>query len=107
MAARNIAYLAKGGDAGGETVEDRLVVPGRPQAVWTAPRIATRHNHGTGCTLSAAIAAGLAKGASMREAVEAGKDFISAALAEADTLRIGQGRGPVHHFHALWPKSRA
>uniref|UniRef100_UPI0003B7604A bifunctional hydroxymethylpyrimidine kinase/phosphomethylpyrimidine kinase n=1 Tax=Novosphingobium sp. B-7 TaxID=1298855 RepID=UPI0003B7604A len=54
MAARGIAYLAKGGDADGPVVEDRLVIPGQPPRLWQAPRIATRHSHGTGCTLSSA-----------------------------------------------------
>jgi hydroxymethylpyrimidine/phosphomethylpyrimidine kinase len=63
MAARGVAYLAKGGDAQGPVVEDRLVVPGAPPRLWHAPRIATRHSHGTGCTLSSAIATELGRGA--------------------------------------------
>ena len=100
------AVLVKGGHAEAEEAVD-IYLDAKGPLRLARPRIATANTHGTGCTLSAAIAAGLAKGAPMREAVEAAKDFISAALAEADTLRIGQGRGPVHHFHALWPKSRA
>jgi hydroxymethylpyrimidine/phosphomethylpyrimidine kinase len=69
-----------------------------------APRVATRNTHGTGCTLSSAIAAELAKGASLREAVVAAKAYVTAAIEVADQLRIGEGRGPVHHFHALWPR---
>ena len=64
----------------------------------------TRNTHGTGCTLSSAIAAELAKGASLREAVVAAKAYVTAAIEAADALRIGKGRGPVHHFHALWPR---
>ena len=72
----------------------------------TAPRIATANTHGTGCTLSSAIAAGLAKGLSLDEAVTTGKASVTAAIAAADGLRIGHGHGPVHHFHAWWDGSR-
>ncbi|MPT23083.1 MAG: bifunctional hydroxymethylpyrimidine kinase/phosphomethylpyrimidine kinase, partial [Starkeya sp.] len=69
---------------------------------FTAPRIVTRNTHGTGCTLSSAIAAGLAKGLGLREAVAAAKDYLTKALARSEELAIGQGHGPVHHFHAWW-----
>ena len=68
----------------------------------TAPRIDTQNTHGTGCTLSAAIAAGLAKGHTLAEAVADAKAYVTAAIAAADELEIGRGRGPVHHFHAWW-----
>ncbi len=71
-----------------------------------APRVATGNTHGTGCTLSSAIAAELAKGASLRDAVASAKAYVTAAIAAADELGVGQGRGPVHHFHALWPKGK-
>jgi hydroxymethylpyrimidine/phosphomethylpyrimidine kinase len=66
-----------------------------------APRIATRNTHGTGCTLSSAIAAGLAKGLDLEAAVRDAKAYISAAIAAADRLQVGHGHGPVHHFHAF------
>jgi hydroxymethylpyrimidine/phosphomethylpyrimidine kinase len=66
--------------------------------------VKTGNTHGTGCTLSSAIAAELAKGASLREAVVAAKAYVTAAISTADDLHIGKGRGPVHHFHALWPR---
>ena len=69
-----------------------------------APRHVTRNTHGTGCTLSSAIAAGLAKGEPLEKAVRDAKVYITAAIIAADELNIGEGRGPVHHFHALWPK---
>jgi hydroxymethylpyrimidine/phosphomethylpyrimidine kinase len=69
---------------------------------FPAPRIATRNTHGTGCTLSSAIAAGLAKGLPLEEAVAVAKGFISAAISASDHLKIGHGHGPVHHFHACW-----
>ena len=58
--------------------------------------------HGTGCTLSSAIAAGLARDLPLTSAVEAAKAYLTAALQHADTLTIGKGHGPVHHFHAFW-----
>ena len=67
-----------------------------------ADRIDTRNTHGTGCTLSAAIAAGLARGMDLGTAVRQAKAYLTAALAAADRLRIGRGHGPVHHFHAVW-----
>jgi hydroxymethylpyrimidine/phosphomethylpyrimidine kinase len=67
-----------------------------------APRIATRNTHGTGCTLSSAIAAGLAKGMTLPDAVEAAHGWLHRAILAADALEIGQGHGPVHHFHEVW-----
>ncbi|MCC2108693.1 MAG: bifunctional hydroxymethylpyrimidine kinase/phosphomethylpyrimidine kinase, partial [Hyphomicrobiales bacterium] len=69
---------------------------------FSSPRIATRNTHGTGCTLSSAIAASLARGAPLVRAVAEAKDWLTGALAAADDLAVGRGHGPVHHFHALW-----
>ena len=66
---------------------------------FAAARIATGNTHGTGCTLAAAIAAGLSKGEDLAIAVRAAKDYVTAAIAAADRLGVGHGRGPVHHFH--------
>jgi hydroxymethylpyrimidine/phosphomethylpyrimidine kinase len=66
-----------------------------------APRIATKNTHGTGCSLSSAVAAGLAKGEDMETAVRGAKVYITAAIAAADRLGVGHGHGPVHHFHRL------
>lgn len=95
MAARGIAYLAKGGDATGPEVEDRLCVPGRNPISWRAPRIATRHNHGTGCTLSSAIATGLGCGLDLADAIARAREFVRAALEAAPGY--GAGRGPMGH----------
>ncbi len=95
MRARGIAYLAKGGDAEGPDVTDRLVVPGLADRVWRAPRIDTRHNHGTGCTLSSAIATRLGGGAPLEQAVAEARTLVRAALAAAPGL--GQGHGPMGH----------
>ena len=67
-----------------------------------APRIATKNTHGTGCTLSSAIAALLARGLPLRAAVTDAKAYVTAAIRAADRLQVGHGRGPVHHFHAQW-----
>ena len=98
MAARGVTYLAKGGDAEGDTVEDRLVLPGEEPLVWRAPRIVTRHTHGTGCTLASAIATGLGRGEPLVRAVEQARLAVRAALAAAPGL--GVGHGPLGH-HAL------
>ncbi len=97
------AVLVKGGHAEGPESADLLVDAGGVRRFASA-RIATRNTHGTGCTLSSAIAAGLARGLGLAAAVEAAKAYVAAAIAASDTLGIGSGHGPVHHFHALWPK---
>lgn len=102
LAARGArAVLIKGGHATGTTSDDFLLT--EQGAYWfSSPRLQTGNTHGTGCTLSSAIAAGLATGLTLAGAVEAAKDYISAAIAAADQLTVGTGHGPVHHFHALW-----
>ena len=95
MAARGVAYLAKGGDVEGETVEDRLIRPGMADRVWQAPRIHTRHTHGTGCTLASAIATVLGRGGDLDEATEKSREFVRAALLAAPGF--GAGHGPLGH----------
>ncbi|MFM6949898.1 MAG: bifunctional hydroxymethylpyrimidine kinase/phosphomethylpyrimidine kinase [Novosphingobium sp.] len=95
MAARGVTYLAKGGDADGPSVEDVLVVPGAEPRVWSAPRIFTRHTHGTGCTLSSAIACGLGAGLDLVSAIEQARTFVRAALQAAPGF--GAGSGPMGH----------
>ncbi len=72
-------------------------------ARYAAPRIATANTHGTGCTLSSAIAASPCEGAEPRDAVRSAKLYLTDALAAADRLKIGGGHGPLHHFHGIWP----
>jgi hydroxymethylpyrimidine/phosphomethylpyrimidine kinase len=79
---------------------DLLIFPDHVD-VFPAKRIITRNTHGTGCTLSSAIASYLAQGLDLHSAVERAKVYISAAIGHADQLNIGRGRGPVHHFYAL------
>ena len=95
------AVLIKGGHAEGSESADLLVYAAGVER-FAAPRVATRNTHGTGCTLSSAIAAGLARGLDLRHATAAAKAYVSAAIAASEGLRIGQGHGPVHHFHGWW-----
>lgn len=94
------AVLIKGGHGEGAESTDYLIGKGGVITL-AAPRIATRNTHGTGCTLSSAIAAGLAKGESLETSVRQAKVYITAAIAAADRLNVGRGHGPVHHFHAF------
>jgi hydroxymethylpyrimidine/phosphomethylpyrimidine kinase len=95
------AVLIKGGH--GEAPESvDILVERLGTTRLPASRIATRNTHGTGCTLSSAIAAGLAKGLSLHDAVAAAKSYVTAAIAASERLTIGHGSGPVHHFHASW-----
>ena len=94
------AVLIKGGHGEGPDSIDYLFSQAGV-ARFAAPRIATANTHGTGCSLSSAIATGLAKGESLNEAVRQAKDFISAAIAAAGRLEVGHGHGPIHHFYVL------
>ncbi|SHL55002.1 hydroxymethylpyrimidine kinase /phosphomethylpyrimidine kinase [Bradyrhizobium lablabi] len=95
------AVLIKGGHGQGAESIDYLV-RGSGTIALTAPRIATKNTHGTGCSLSSAIAALLAKGEEMETAVRHAKTFISAAIAAADRFSVGHGHGPIHHFHRFY-----
>ena len=96
------AALVKGGHLTGADSVD-LLFDGARHHAFRAGRIDTRNTHGTGCTLSSAIAAFLARGLALPEAVAAAKDYLTGALAASGALDVGGGHGPVHHFHALWP----
>ncbi|MSU88795.1 bifunctional hydroxymethylpyrimidine kinase/phosphomethylpyrimidine kinase [Rhodobacteraceae bacterium 2CG4] len=96
------AVLMKGGHAAGATCTDLLVTADGTRA-FAAPRIATRNTHGTGCSLSSALAAELAKGATPEQATSRAHAWLHGAIRAADALDIGGGHGPVHHFHELWP----
>lgn len=100
------AVLVKGGHLAGEQAED-VLFDGASVRVLRAARVATRNTHGTGCTLSSAIAAHLAHGLDLAQACEAAKTYLTGALAASDALSVGsgEGHGPVNHFHALWPVS--
>jgi hydroxymethylpyrimidine/phosphomethylpyrimidine kinase len=94
------AVLLKGGHATGGVAIDILAWKGRLERL-EAPRIETPHTHGTGCTLSAAVAALLARGAGLEEAVRGAKTFVWRALAAGAGLGVGRGRGPVDHLFAI------
>jgi hydroxymethylpyrimidine/phosphomethylpyrimidine kinase len=95
------AVLVKGGHLTGDAVD--VLFDGERCLHFVAPRIATRHTHGTGCTLSAAIAAFLARGLEMAQAVGEAKAYISGAILKA--FPLGHGVGPVHHFYDLYRKA--
>ncbi|SFO91766.1 bifunctional hydroxymethylpyrimidine kinase/phosphomethylpyrimidine kinase [Tranquillimonas alkanivorans] len=95
------AVVMKGGHAEGPVCTDRLVTRQSVVAV-EAPRLDTRNTHGTGCSLSSAIAAELAKGAGVEDAVRRAHAWLHRAIGRADELGIGGGHGPVHHFHEAW-----
>jgi hydroxymethylpyrimidine/phosphomethylpyrimidine kinase len=95
MGARHIAYLAKGGDAEGTEVEDILVRPEQADRVWRSARIDTRHTHGTGCTLSSAIATLLGEGLPLEQAIDEAREFVRKALVAAPGF--GAGHGPMGH----------
>jgi hydroxymethylpyrimidine/phosphomethylpyrimidine kinase len=92
--------LIKGGHGTGKFAID-LLFDGRIMSTFDAPRLDTPHTHGTGCTLSAAIAAYLAQGAKLTIAVGKAKRYLAAALDAGRTLAVGQGRGPVDHLYAV------
>ncbi len=95
------AVLMKGGHGAGAVCTDLLVGKDGTTRLEAA-RIDTRNTHGTGCSLSSAIAAELAKGRDLTEAVRHAHLWLHEAIAHADRLDIGSGHGPVHHFHEVW-----
>ena len=98
------SVLVKGGhleDIGEDDIVDVLLVDDKFHE-FRSTRIRTKNTHGTGCTLSSAIAACLARGMALEAAVGAAHAYLQAAIAGADTLHIGSGHGPVHHFHEYW-----
>lgn len=100
LAMGGAAVLVKGGHGEGpESVDYLLSRDGTVRLA--AARVATNNTHGTGCSLSSAIAAGLAKGEGLESAVRHAKAYISAAIAKADQLGVGHGHGPIHHFYAF------
>ena len=95
------AVLIKGGHGQGAESIDYLFSANGTIAL-PAPRILTDNTHGTGCSLSSAIAAFLAKGEALETAVRHAKAWVSAAIAAADRLEVGHGHGPIHHFHRFY-----
>jgi len=101
------AALIKGGHFHGRHSEDFLLRKTKKETIslWLpGKRLTTQNTHGTGCTLSSAISAYLARGEEIQSAVMKAKSYISRAIAEGAEYSIGAGHGPVHHFHELWPR---
>ncbi len=97
------SILIKGGHREDADSTDLLYLVGEDRVVsLPGERIPTRNNHGTGCTLSSAIAAFLARGEALEPAVRQAKDYITAAIRAGADYRLGHGHGPVHHFHQWW-----
>lgn len=94
--------LLKGGHLDSAECTD-LLFDGDQLHKFSAPRVATKNTHGTGCSLSAALAAELAKGHRVPDALRHAHRWLQGALQHADALDVGHGHGPLHHFHALWP----
>ena len=95
--------LLKGGHLPGLQCTD-VLFDGIRVVELPAARIATHNTHGTGCTLSAALAALLPQSPDVPSAVHRAKAYLGAAIARSDELGVGSGHGPVHHFHAWWPR---
>src|SRR5262245_4580247 len=95
------AVLIKGGHIEGPRSDD-LFFDGESFRLFSAPRLATRNTHGTGCTLSSAIAVYVARGYGLPEAIGAAKTYLNGALSAADALNAGHGPGPLNHFHEIW-----
>ncbi len=100
------AVLVKGGHMEGDAVTDLLCEPTGTRA-YGSERVPTANTHGTGCTLSSAIAALAPAAASMADAVEAARRYLMMALGAADRLSVGHGCGPVHHFADAWANDPA
>lgn len=100
---RNV--LLKGGHLSAETSPD-ILFDGNTVTTLPAQRIQTNNTHGTGCTLSAAIAALLPQRPSMAGAVADAKAYLTASLLDSGKLDVGRGHGPAHHFHSLWPHTK-
>ncbi|WP_391481725.1 bifunctional hydroxymethylpyrimidine kinase/phosphomethylpyrimidine kinase [Nereida sp. NH-UV-3] len=99
------AVLMKGGHSAGDICTDLLITDqngARRTDRFEAPRLPTNNTHGTGCTYSASIAAYVARGMALPEATKAAHTYLQGAIQAADTLQIGSGHGPVHHFYQSW-----
>ena len=98
--ARDFNLLIKGGHAEGSEMADRLCLANGTQRIYATEKIESTNLHGTGCALSSAIAASLALGCSLEDAVARGKDYVTEAIRGGRDLGVGHGNGPV------WPLTR-
>lgn len=97
------AVLLKGGHAKGTQSNDVFLDKSGVHRLLEALRIRSNNTHGTGCTLSAAICAGVARGLSTLKACETAKQYLSHAIEASKDNSVGKGHGPVHHFYHIWP----
>lgn len=103
QAGGNVSVMLKGGHLKDDTMVDVFYNATTDKSIQLrTPRVDTINTHGTGCTLSSAIAAWLAKGADLDMAVVKAKDYINRAIVAGSEYQIGKGHGPVHHFHDIW-----
>jgi hydroxymethylpyrimidine/phosphomethylpyrimidine kinase len=98
--------LVKGGHGSGDTLVD-VLCDGARCIELPAQRIRTKNTHGTGCTLSSAIAALLPQRPTVEAAVREAREYVVAAIGRSDELSVGSGHGPLHHFHDLWTRKGA
>ena len=96
------AVLLKGGHLPHQLDSADLLLTDQEEVWFSGKRVTTQNTHGTGCTLSSAVTAGLAQGKLLTIAVADAKTYISGAIAAADQLHVGSGHGPVHHFYRWW-----
>jgi hydroxymethylpyrimidine/phosphomethylpyrimidine kinase len=92
------SVLVKGGHLAGDQVQDIFLESGKSAKIWLDPKIDTNNSHGTGCTLSSAIAAYRAKGLELEEAVDQARIYIRKALESGRNFKLGTGSGPLNHF---------
>lgn len=106
-AAHGVTVLAKGGHLDGLSVPDALVFPDpdTPVTEFTGVRLRTTNTHGTGCSLSSAVATRRARGESWQEATAAAKRWLTESIEHGAALRVGSGHGPVSHFAGLWARA--
>lgn len=97
------AVLVKGGHEASDAANDYLLMRSGENHYYLSKRIDSKNTHGTGCTLSAAIAAGLAQGQSLPKACAIAKRYLTQAILHTKADSVGQGQGPVNHFYHLWP----
>lgn len=97
------AVLLKSGHLHGDSLSDILYIPARDDLTeFYENKVKTKNTHGTGCTLSSAIAANIALGKDLKEAVKLGLEYIHKAIVMGAEYKIGEGHGPVHHFYNFW-----
>jgi len=96
------AVFIKGGHASGNNCNDLLLEQNQLPIELNSKRIHSQNTHGTGCTLSAAICAFLARGSSLLESCQKAKYYLTRAILASKDMKMGQGFGPVHHFYEMW-----